>query len=70
MRARFYKLDEEAMDKCISSLKKEKWMQNWLNTGENWLNLVANLKQGQVYDGEYVIFYEETFNRWADRLLH
>lgn len=69
MRARFYKLDEKVMDKCISSLKKEKWMQNWLNSGENWLNLVANLKQGQVYDGEYVIFYEETFNRWADRLL-
>ncbi|MBQ5474747.1 MAG: hypothetical protein IIT65_08580 [Lachnospiraceae bacterium] len=69
MRARFYKLDEKVVDKCISSLKNERWMQNWLNAGENWIDLVTNLKQGEIYDGEYVVFYKETFDAWANRLL-
>jgi len=70
MRARFYKCDEEEMDNIISILKKEKWMQLWLDKGENWVDVIQNIKPGQVYDGEYVIFYKETFNLWAARLLH
>lgn len=69
MRARFYKCDETEMDKIISSLKEEKWMQLWLSQGENWIDVIMNIKPGQVYDKEYVIFYEETFNLWAARLL-
>lgn len=69
MKAHFYRLDEQIMDDCLSTLKKEKWMQLWLNTGENWIDIINNIKPGQVYDDQYVIFYDETFNKWAARLL-
>lgn len=69
MRARFYKCNEEEMDNIISILKEEKWMQSWLDNGENWVDVIQNIKPGQVYDGEYVIFYKETFNLWSARLL-
>lgn len=69
MKARFYKCDETEMDEIISTLKDEKWMQLWLQQGENWMDVMANIKPGQIYDDEYVVFYEETFNLWAARLL-
>ncbi len=69
MKARFYKCDETEMDNIISVLKDEKWMQLWLQQGENWIDIINNIKPGQIYDEEYVIFYEETFNLWAARLL-
>ena len=69
MRARFYKCDEEEMNNIISILKEEEWMQLWLDKGENWVDVIQNIKPGQIYDGEYVIFYKETFNLWAARLL-
>ena len=69
MKARFYKCDETEMDNIISVLKNEKWMELWLQQGENWIDIINNIKPGQIYDEEYVIFYEETFNLWAARLL-
>ena len=69
MNARFYKQDETEMDKCISTLKDEGWMQAWLNAGENWMDIISNIKPGQIYEGNYIVFYEETFNLWAARLL-
>ena len=69
MRARFYKCNEEEIDNIISILKEEEWMQLWLDNGENWVDVIQNIKPGQVYDDEYVIFYKETFNLWAARLL-
>lgn len=69
MRARFYKLDEKIMDECLSNLGKEKWLQSWINTGENWIDVVNNIKPGHVYDEIYVVFYDETFNKWAKRLF-
>ena len=69
MKARFYKCDEAEMDEVISTLKNEKWMQLWLQQGENWMDVISNIKPGQIYDDEYVVFYEETFNLWAARLL-
>ena len=70
MKARFYRLDESKMDNILSTFKKEKWMQVWLGTGENWIDIVNNIKAGQVYENnQYVVFFEETFNRWANRLL-
>lgn len=69
MRARFYKCNEEEMDNIISVLKEEEWMQSWLDNGENWVDVMQNIKPGQIYDNEYVIFYKETFNLWAARLL-
>ena len=69
MKARFYKQDEKEMDECISTLKNEKWMQLWLNTGENWMDIISNIKPGEIYEEQYIVFYEETFNLWAARLL-
>lgn len=69
MKARFYNLNEAVMDKVISTLKNESWMQAWLQQGENWIQLIQTIKPGQVYDDQYVIFYTETFNIWANRLL-
>ena len=69
MTARFYHCDEEEMDNCISSLKDESWMKLWLLEGQNWIDVLNNIKPGNVYEEEYVIFYEETFNLWAARLL-
>ena len=69
MRARFYECNEEEMDNIISILKEQEWMQSWLDNGENWIDIIQNIKPGQVYDGEYVIFYKETFNLWSARLL-
>ena len=58
MKARFYKLDEQVMNDCLSTLKEEKWMQLWLSTGENWMDVINNIKPGQVYDDQYVIFFK------------
>ena len=70
MRARFYKCDEKEMNDIISVLKEEGWMQSWLSQSKNWVDITDNIKQGQVYDNESVVFYEETFNLWAMRLLY
>lgn len=69
MKARFYKLDESVMDNYISTLKEERWMSAWINAGENWFDIISNIKPGNVYEGQYVVFYDETFNLWAKRLL-
>jgi hypothetical protein len=69
MRARFYKCNEKEMNDIISVLKEEGWMQSWLSQGKNWVDIIDNIKPGQVYDNESVVFYEETFNLWAARLL-
>ena len=69
MKARFYKLDETIMDESLSTLKKEPWMKLWLSDGNNWVEIIQNIKPGQVYEDSYVVFYEETFNLWAARLL-
>lgn len=68
MQACFYKLPKDEMDKMLSSFKQESWMQSFLLNGDNWINIVQNLKAGgQVEDS--IIFFEETFNIWAMRLL-
>lgn len=69
MRARFYKCDEKIMDDTLSTLKHEGWMRTWFNCAENWVDVIDNLKPGQFYDKQYVVFFEEGFNLWAMRLL-
>ena len=69
MRARFYKLDEKVIDDCISTLKKEQWMQDYLADGTNWKEIVDICKAGTVYDDTYVVFFAEPYNLWARRLL-
>ena len=68
MNARFYKCDEIEMDECIGTLKDEKWFQLWLNEGANWMDIITNIKAGQIYEGQYVVFFEEPFNKWATRI--
>lgn len=69
MTAKFYKDDTTYIDELISTLKQEQWMQVYLNTGENWFDIVTNIKAGTIYEQKYVVFYTEHFNEWAARLL-
>ena len=68
MQARFYKCDEQEMNDCISSLKEEEWFKSWMKTPTNWMDALANVKAGQIYENEYVIFFEENFYNWGMRL--
>ena len=69
MRAKFYQIPGNDMDLCLMSLKNEKWMQDFLRDLNNWVEITKNLHAGDVYDKTYVVFYSETFNVWAMRLL-
>lgn len=69
MRARFYKVDETSMDTTISTLKDAPWMQQYLNNGQNWIYIVQNVKAGDFYENSSIVFFNESFNFWAKRLL-
>ena len=69
MKARFYHLDETVMDNCLMTLKDESWFLEWINDGENWKEILKTIKAGQIYEENHIVFFEETFNLWAARLL-
>ena len=69
MHAKFYNIPGEQMDSVIGTLRSEQWMQAFLNGAENWVDIIKSLHAGDVYDKEFVVFYSETFNLWAKRLL-
>lgn len=69
MKARFYKMNEIEMDNKISELRSEQWMQEYLNKGENWIYIIQNVKAGEFYENSSIIFFNESFNFWAKRLL-
>ena len=69
MRAKYYKLDEQTMYDCISQLKEEERIQDWLHKMENWAFIINNIKSGAIYDKQHVVFFNETFNLWAEHLL-
>lgn len=69
MRAIFYGCDKAEMDKEFSTLRNESWMQIWLQTAQNWLDVIQMLKAGARIDETNIIFYEEPFNKWAKRLF-
>ena len=69
MAARFYKLDLETLNKIISNLKNEIWMDSYLADGNAWIELLNNVKPGAFFEDEYVVFYQETINLWITRLL-
>ena len=69
MKARFYHFDEKPMDELISILKNEQQIQKVLMEGKNWIYVINNLKPGELYDNSNIIFYNESFNLWAKRLL-
>ena len=69
MHAKFYKIPNDTMDNVIGTLKQEVWMQEFLADANNWIDVVKSLHAGDVYDKQYVVFFTETFNIWAMRLL-
>lgn len=69
MKARFYGLDETNIDNKISELRAEGWMQKYLNNGQNWVYIIQNVKAGEFYENSSVVFFNESFNFWAKRLL-
>lgn len=69
MQARFYKIPENDMDAMISTLKDELWMQLFFKQGQGWVNLVKSVPAGEVFENQFVVFYDESFNKWAKRLL-
>jgi glycosyltransferase involved in cell wall biosynthesis len=69
MKGRFYKIDETEMDNKISELRAEQWMQDYLNKGENWIYIIQHVKAGDFYENSSVVFFNESFNFWAKRLL-
>ena len=69
MRAAYLKYSTAAADKLISELKAEKWLKNFLDNADSWISLVNNVKAGEVYNNEHVIFYDEPINHWIVRLL-
>lgn len=69
MHARFYQVDEESMNCLISKLKCESQIQACLKDGKNWVYIVNNVKCGDFYDNKDVVFFNESFNIWAKRLL-
>ena len=69
MRAAYLEYPMAAADELISELKAKKWLKNFLNDADSWISLVNNVKAGEVYNNEHVIFYDEPINHWIVRLL-
>lgn len=69
MRACFYKADQAVMNECISSLRSEPWIKEYLKDGNNWKELVTTVKGGAIYEETNIVFYSETVNNWITRLI-
>lgn len=69
MQAKFYKLDEAAMDKIVKQIKDEPWLKEFFTKGQNWLDISKNVKATKIIDDKYIIFYEENFVIWSKRVF-
>lgn len=69
MQAKYYHLNMDDAESCISSLKNEEWLSNWLKDFESWTHIIKNVRQGQIYESNELVFFEENFGEWAMRLL-
>lgn len=69
MHARFYNCDEQYLDQLLSSLQDYPRIQIWYNNIDNWIELVKCLKVGDQYENGTIVFFQETFNKWVDRLI-
>lgn len=69
MRATYLEYPMAAADELISELKTEKWLKIFLNNADSWISLVNNVKAGEIYNNEHVIFYDEPINHWIVRLF-
>lgn len=68
MKARFYKVPEEQMNNLIDELKGKQYIQDFLMDANNWIIILQLAKPGNMYENT-ISFYEETFPKWAKRLL-
>lgn len=69
MQACYYEISRNEMDNLIMTLKNESWMAAFLSNGQSWIDILKYLKAGAVYDETNIVFFKETFNEWAMRLL-
>ena len=69
MRAAYLEYPMAAADELLSELKTEKWLKVFLDNADSWISLVNNVKAGEVYNNEHIIFYNEPINQWIVRLL-
>lgn len=69
MRARFHHCNEEIMDDVLHELREEDWMLEWLRNGQNWKDVVDELKGGQIYEDKFIVFFDENFEQWTARLF-
>ena len=69
MRAVYLQYATKPMDDLIMQLRGQEWMQSYLDKAENWIDIVNNVKAGEVYNMEHVIFYDEPINHWIVRLI-
>lgn len=69
MHAKYYHCREDFLDEMISQLKGHPRITKWLNVPQNWMDIINTVKPGDKYEDGSIVFYQETFNVWASRLL-
>ena len=69
MRARYYKADETFIDNYISTLRDCEWMQEYLDNGANWIEIIEKCKIGAIYEEDCIVLFNETYHAWIKRLL-
>ena len=69
MKAKTIGVDITLMEEHLSTLRDEPWMHQFFMNIENWREIVNTIKTGFPYEDNKVVFFTETFNLWADRLL-
>ena len=69
MKAKTVGVDMNLMESYLTSLRDEEWMKIFFRKIENWRDIVNNIKTGFPFEKDKVVFFTETFNLWADRLL-
>lgn len=71
MTAKFYKFNDELtqIEKSIMTLRDISWAQNWYNSKQTWVDVLNNVKIGNIYDNDIIVFYKENFFLWATRLI-
>lgn len=68
MQAKYYKLNLDEVEFILGMLKEEPWINAYLNNGQNWIELVNNVKAGTIIE-DCVVFYKEPINLWISRLI-
>lgn len=69
MQAKFYGCDTLEMDRCIHNLSKEPWLPSWFMDTNVWTHIINTLKVGAVYDNTAIVFFQEDFFTWSNRIL-